>query len=60
MGPLLSSMRLWSAVIRGTIVVDAAISSISASKTELDDPAESSRLRASVDWFVGKRRIVKT
>ena len=29
------------------------------SKTELDDPAESSKLRASVGLVVGKRRIVK-
>ena len=58
MGLLLASMRLWS-VVCGTIVVEAAILSMSRSRTELDDPAESSKLRASVGLFVGKRRIVK-
>ena len=58
MGLLLSSMRLWS-VVCGTIVVEAAISVMSGSKPEVDDPAESSKLRASVGLFVGKRRIVK-
>ena len=33
-----ASMRLWS-VVCGTIVVEAAIASMSKSKTELDDPA---------------------
>ena len=51
-------MRLWS-VVCGTIVVEAAIASMSKSKAELDDPAESSKLRASVGLVVGKRRIVK-
>ena len=58
MGLLLASVRLWS-VVCGTIVVEAAISSMSISRTEVDDPAESSKLRASVGLFVGKRRIVK-
>ena len=51
MGLLLSSMRLWS-VVCGTIVVEAAIASMSKSKAELDDPAESSKLRASVGLFI--------
>ena len=51
MGLLLASMRLWS-VVCGTIVVEAAIASMSKSKAELDDPAESSKLRASVGLFI--------
>ena len=51
MGLLLASMRLWS-VVCGTIVVEAAISVMSGSKPELDDPAESSKLRASVGLFI--------
>ena len=58
MGLLLASVRLWS-VVCGTIVVEAAILSLSISRTEVDDPAESSKLRASIGLFVGKRRIVK-
>ena len=58
MGLLLASVRLWS-VVWGTIVVEAAILSMSISRTEVDDPAESSKLRASVGLCVGKRRIVK-
>ena len=38
MGLLLSSMRVLS-VVCGTFVVEAAIASMSKSKTELDDPA---------------------
>ena len=59
MGLLLASVRLLS-VVCGTIGVDAAIFSMSRSRIELDDPAESSKLRASVGLYVGKRRIVKT
>ena len=44
MGLLLASVRLWS-VVCGTIVVEAAILSMSISRTEVDDPAESSKLR---------------
>ena len=51
MGLLLASRRLWS-VVCGTIVVEAAILSMSISRTELDDPAESSKLRASVGLFI--------
>ena len=54
MGFLLASMRLGS-VVCGTIVVEAAISVMSGSKPEVDDPAESSKLRASIGLCVGKR-----
>ena len=58
MGLLLASMRSRS-VVCGTIGVEAAILSMSKSKTGLDDPAELSKLRSSVGLVVGKRRIVK-
>ena len=51
-------MRLLS-VVCGVFGVDAAIFSMSRSGIELDDPAESSKLRASGGMYVGKRRIVK-
>ena len=58
MGLLLSSMRLRS-VVCGTIVVEAAILSMSKSKTGLDDPAESSKLRALVGLLVGALYNIK-
>ena len=51
-------MRLLS-VVCGIFGVDVAILSMSRSRIELEDPAESFKLRASVGACVGKRRIVK-